>query len=218
MELKVQIRVEKQSPTTLREQGLIPCELYGRGFSNQSLSVVSKEFIKVFKEAGENTIINLKDDKENWPVLVYDVQKDPLTGVIMHVDFYRVTMTEKIKSMVPLEFTGESPVVKEKRGVLNRAMSEIEVEALPADLPHRIEVNTDLLLEIDQSIYVRDLVIPAKVKVLVDQDTVVASAVPLQAEEIVVKPIDVSEVKVETDEKKAEREKSNEGESEKQSS
>jgi large subunit ribosomal protein L25 len=215
MELKVQIRTDKQSPSSLREKGLVPCELYGRGFSNQSLTVLGKDFIKVFKEAGENTIINLREDKESWPVLVYDVQKDPLTGAIRHVDFYRVTMTEKIKSMVPLEFTGESIVVKEKRGVLNRAMNEIEVEALPADLPHRIEVDTNLLLEIDQSIYVRDLVVSPKVKLLVDQDTVVASAVPLQAEEVVVKPIDVSEVKAETDEKKAEREKSSDGETEK---
>lgn len=207
MDLQVQKR-EKfgKALKAPRKEGLIPAEVYGHGFKNEHLAVKAKEFNKVFGEAGESTIVNLKHGSEAWPVLIYEVTKDYLTGEVAHVDFYRVTMTEKIKAHVPLEFIGESPAIKEKLGILNKAMSEVEVEALPANLPHNIPVDISSLVDLSSNIYAKDLKVSKEVKLLVDPETVVISVVPMQKEEEVAPAVvDVSTVKVEGEEKKAER-------------
>jgi len=218
MNLEVQIRNEKgRRVKDLRQQGLIPAELYGKGIENMHLAVKSKDFKNVFKEAGESSIINIvisdKNKKEEIPVLIHDIQKDYLTDDIIHIDFYRVRMDEKIKTHIPLEFVGESPAVKNYGGILNKSMLEIEVEALPKDLPHNIPVDISQIKELDQSIYVKDLSIPKNVKILVDPETVIAT-VSLPKEEVPSEPIDVSAVKVETEEKKLERSKEKEAETE----
>lgn len=197
----------------MRQQGMIPAELYGRGLKNLHLSVPTKDFLKVFKEAGTNTVVNLLLDKdlsaggqERHPALVYEVKKDYLTDEIMHVDFYQVRMDEKIKAKVPIEFEGEAPAVKDKGGILNKAMSEIEVESLPADLPRRLLVNLSTLDDLNKSIYVREIKVPQAVKVLVDPETVVVTVTPpVVEEEKVEAPVDIGAVKVEDEEKKAER-------------
>lgn len=211
MELSVQKREKLgKASRTLRGEGLILAEVYGRGLKNEHVTIKANDFLKVFSEAGENTIINLNLGNESWPAIVFDVQKDYLSGRVAHVDFYRVTMTEKIKAKVPLEFVGEAPAAKEKKGILNKSITEVEVEALPGDLPHRLEVDLGALAEVDQSIYARDLKVPVKVKILVDPETVVATIVAVKEEEVPAGPTDVSEVKVETEEKKAGREKEKE--------
>lgn len=218
MNLEVQIRNEKgRRVKDLRRQGLIPAELYGKGIENMHLAVKSKDFKNVFKEAGESSIINIvisdKNKKEEIPVLIHDIQKDYLTDDIIHIDFYRVRMDEKIKTHIPLEFIGESPAVKNYGGILNKSMLEIEIEALPKDLPHNISVDISQIKELDQSIYVKDLSIPKNVKILVDPETVIAT-VSLPKEEAPSEPIDISAVKVETEEKKLERSKEKEAETE----
>jgi large subunit ribosomal protein L25 len=218
MNLEVQIRNEKgRRVKDLRRQGLIPAELYGKGIENMHLAVKSKDFKNVFKEAGESSIINIvifdKNKKEEIPVLIHDIQKDYLTDDIIHIDFYRVRMDEKIRTHIPLEFVGESPAVKNYGGILNKSMLEIEIEALPKDLPHNISVDISQIKELDQSIYVKDLSIPKNVKILVDPETVIAT-VSLPKEEAPSEPIDISAVKVETEEKKLERSKEKEAETE----
>jgi large subunit ribosomal protein L25 len=192
----------------LRREGTIPAELYGRGLKNIHLVVPQKEFNKAYKEAGANTVVNLLVNKEKHPALIYDVNRDYLTDEVSHIDFYQVRMDEKIKAKIPLEFTGESAAVKEKAAILNKAMVEIEVEALPADLPHRISVDLSVLDDLNKSVYVKNLHIAKGVKVLVDQETVIVTATPpVKEEEKVVAeaPVDVTEVKVESEEKKVER-------------
>ena len=218
MNLEVQIRNEKgRRVKDLRRQGLIPAELYGKGIENMHLAVKSKDFKNVFKEAGESSIINIvisdKNKKEEIPVLIHDIQKDYLTDDIIHIDFYRVRMDEKIRTHIPLEFIGESPAVKNYGGILNKSMLEIEIETLPKDLPHNISVDISQIKELDQSIYVKDLSIPKNVKILVDPETVIAT-VSLPKEEVPSEPIDISAVKVETEEKKLERSKEKEAETE----
>jgi large subunit ribosomal protein L25 len=190
----------------LRREGLLPAELYGHGLKNLHLAVATKEFNKIFKEAGENTVITLvlaPDEKRS--VLVNDVQKNYLTGEIDHIDFYQVRMDEKLTAKVPLEFEGVSLAVREKGGIIAKSMSEIEVEALPNDLPHRITVDLSALDDLNKTIYVRDLHVPKGVTVLVDAETAIVSVTPPMAEEVVEVPVDVSAVKVESEEKKAER-------------
>lgn len=196
----------------LRAQGLIPAELYGHGLENLHLSIPAKEFSKVFKEAGENTVVTVAVGKEKLPALIYDVERHPTSEEVVSVDLYQVRMDEKIRANVPLEFTGESSVVKEGAGVLIKSMHEIEVEALPADLPHDIAVDLSGLAELGKSIYVKDLAVPANVKIAVDPETVVVSVTEKateekeKAEQEAAAAVGVEQVAVETEEKKAERE------------
>lgn len=209
MDLAVQKREKFGKQTkALRAEGLIPAELYGHGVENVHLSVGAKEFTKVFKEAGTNTVLTLLIGKEKKPALVYGIVRDPLSSDVTHIDFYQVKMDQKIRTKVPLMFTGEALAVKEKGASVNKSMSEIEVEAFPQDLPHNLVVDITPLDDINKSIYVRDIPVPRNVKLLVDEGTAVATATPPapkeeeKVEEVVA---DVSEVKVETEEKKAER-------------
>ena len=207
MDLAVETR-EKfgKKVKSLRLQGLIPAELYGHGVKNLHLTVSAREFLKVFKEAGENTIVNLLVHDEKKPVLIHEIKTNYLSGEIDHIDFYEVRLDEKIKAKIPLEFTGEAPAQKTKGGVLNKAMSEIEVEALPGDLPHRFTVSLEGLDDLNKSFYVKDLKVSPNVRILVDPETVVVTVTePVKEEEKVEVAPDVTAVKVEVEEKKAER-------------
>ncbi len=212
MELMVQKRnILGKKVNSLRKQGLIPAELYGKGAENLHLSVAAKDFKKVYKEAGENTIINVVVGNSKYPVLINDVSFNALSGDVQSVDFYRVRMDEKIKVSVPLEFIGVSPAVKEKNGILVKSLQEIEVETLPADIPHDFKVDLSKLAEIGQSLYVKDLDIPKNVKVQIDPRTVLVTATAqiTEEEELAMQKAGVAgveEVKVEAEEKKAEKE------------
>lgn len=192
---------------SLRREGFIPAELYGRGLKNLHLSVAAKDFLKVFKEAGSTTLVNLLLNGDKHTALIHDIDKDYLTGEISHIDFYQVRLDEKIKAKVPLEFIGEAPAVKEKGGILNKVMTDIEVEAFPSLLPRRLVVNLGLLHDLNKSIYVKDIEIPHGAKVYIDPETAVVTVTqPIAEEKKIEAPVGVGEVKVETEEKKAERE------------
>ncbi len=217
MELIVQKReIFGRKVEALRQQGLIPAELYGRDRKNIHLSVSAKEFSRLFKEAGETTVINLILENEKLPVLIYDVSINPLNDQVIHVDFYQVRMDEKITTLIPLEFVGEASAVKEKNGILVKAMKAIEVQALPADLPRNIEINLSKLSDIGMSVYVKDLSVGKGVKILVDPETVVATITEPVKEEVVEKPVAVEEIKVEGEEKRIEKEKEKQEEEKKQ--
>lgn len=212
MELNVQKREKLgRGVKALRKQGLVVAELYGKGLENLHLSMSAKEFKKVFKQAGENTIVNVLLDGKKHPVLIQDVSYDPLTDEAWSVDLYQVRMDQKLKVGVPVEFVGVAPAVKEKNGLLVKALQELEVEALPADIPHNFKVDLSKISDIGQSIYVKDLEVPANVKVMVSPETVVATVTAKVTEEEELKMrqaavAGVEGVKVETEEKKAERE------------
>ncbi|HDH31195.1 MAG TPA: 50S ribosomal protein L25 [Candidatus Wolfebacteria bacterium] len=215
MELGVQKReIFGKKVKALREQELIPAELYGHGFENLHLSVSAKNFSRVFKEAGESTVIKLKveggDEKEKSSelnVLIHDIQKNALTDEISHIDFYQVRMDEKIKTTVPLIFVGEAPGVKEKGGILIKAVKEIEVESLPADLPNNISINIDVLDDIGKSIHMKDIKIDEKVKVLIDAETVITTITEPAKEEEKAEEVSVEDVKVEGEEEKEKKER-----------
>jgi len=203
----------------LRRKGFIPAELYGRGLENIHLSIAAKEFAKVFKEAGENTVVQIVVGGERHPALVQEVNRNYLTNEVDHIDFYQVRMDEKITAKIPLEFVGIAPGVRDKGGILNKGVAEIEVEALPGDLPHRLTVDISSLDDVNKSLRVKDIAVPKGVKVLVDMETAVATVTPPLAEEVKVEEAaaapDLTAVKVETEEKKAERVKEKEVKGEK---
>ncbi len=198
----------------LRKQGLIPAELYGHGFENLHLSVPAKDFSRVFKEAGESTVIKLKVEKDEINVLIHDIQKNHLTDEISHIDFYQVRMDEKIRTNVPFEFIGEAPAVKEKNGILIKAVKEVEVEALPADLPRSIQINLGVLDDIGKSVHMKDIKINENVKILISPETVLVTVTePVKEEEKVEEAeVKVEDIKVEGEEKREEREKKKEEE------
>jgi large subunit ribosomal protein L25 len=185
-ELTVQVRKkEKHRPKSLRKQGLIPAVLYRKGKENVNLQMDLAEFRKVFKEAGESTAVKLnivgdgeeiKNRERN--VLIHDIARDPISGYVIHVDFYEVRMDEKTTARVPLVFVGESPAIKTSGGTLIKNINEIDVEALVKDLPRQIEVDVSLLETIDDVIYVKNILAPEGVKILAKPDDIVVLVAP----------------------------------------
>lgn len=214
MELSVQKReVSSGRAAALRAQGMVPAELYGHGLKNLHLGVPAKEFKKALEKAGESSVVTLNVGSQKLPVLIYDVQYHPVTGEVTHVDFYQVRMDEAITAKIKVDFVGLPPAEKAFGGILVKAMQEIEVEALPGDLPSEIKVNLNSLAEIGNSIYVRDLKFGTGVKVLVSPETVVATITAPMAEEVVeAAPVDLTAIKTEGEEKKAERDATKEKE------
>ena len=168
----------------LRQEGMIPAELYGKGVENIHLSVPAKDFLQAYKEAGEHSVLQIEVDGESHPVLIHGVEENSVKPEILAIDFHKIRMDEKVKAHVPLEFGGEAPAVKELEGVLIKNMDEIEVEALPADLPHSIKIDLSGLAELDQSIYVKDLPRGDKFEYVVDPETAVVSVTAPKEEEI----------------------------------
>lgn len=169
----------------LRKQGFIPAVVYGYDFKPQSVQFPYLEFEKVYKQAGESTLINLEiQGKKPVKTLIYDVQYHPLTDKIQHVDFYKIKAGEKITVEVELKFVGTAPAVKELGGVLLPSLSKVEIECLPEDLIHEIEVDVSKLENFGDAIRVSDLKVPGSIKVLQDpEDMVVQIERPMKEEE-----------------------------------
>jgi len=193
----------------LRKRGILPGVLYGPKIKNIPLEIGLREFNNVYKEAGESSLISLQIEEKEFPVLIHDVRRDPLTGTFLHVDFYQPILTEEVEATVPLVFEGEAPAVKELGGTLVREIQEIEVKALPQNLPHEIKVNIEKLKTFDDEILIKDLELPEKVKIDREPNEIVAVVTPPEkVEEELEKPIEekVEEVKEaeEKEEKKGE--------------
>jgi large subunit ribosomal protein L25 len=175
--------VNKSENKALRETGKIPAVFYGFKRDVTSLSVDKKEFISVLKEAGETSTITLKTPNGDFNAMIHDVQVDPIKGEVTHVDFLSVDMNKAIEVEVPLEFIGESEAVKEG-GVLVKVMHELSVESLPGSIPQHIEVDLSKLKTIDDIITLGDLKLPAGVKFVEEDMSVVVASVTAQQEEV----------------------------------
>lgn len=166
-----------------RKAGLIPAVVYGRGIDTLSLWVKALDFSRLIKKSGESTMISLEiGGKNNRNVVIYDIQNDPVTDDVVHIDFFQVRMDEEIEKEVELEYVGESPAVQDLGGVLVKNIDEIEVRCLPADLPSEIKVDISSLKTFDDYIYIKDLPISDKVKIDIDPETVVALVSPPRSE------------------------------------
>ena len=165
--------------------------LYGPGFDPAVLTVFKKVFDSVYKEAGESSLVQLEVGAEKTPVLIRGVQRHPLSGEAIHVDFYQPRLDEKIKIMVPVHFQGEAPAVKDFEGTLIQNMNEVEVSSFPQDLPSEIMVNVEVLKTLEDRILVENLKVDSKVEILAEKDWIVAQVVPVEnVEEELAKPID----------------------------
>lgn len=159
----------------LRREGIIPAHVFGKKIPTEHILVKEVDFNKVYTEAGETGLIDLKIGGEKIrPVLVRDVQLDPIKDNPLHIDFYQVNLTEKVKVAVPVVLVGEEPeLVHSGEAVVIQPISEVEVEALPTDLPEKIEVDITSLKQINDALLVSQLPVPEGVALIADPEAVV---------------------------------------------
>ena len=175
----------------LHKQGKIPAVVYGPKLKGVSVEVDEKEFKKVFSQAGESSLIELLTDKSKNLVLVHEIQRDPVSGKVIHIDFLQPNLEKEIEVEVPLVFEGTAPAEKDLGGTLVKNILEIKVKALPQNLPHEIKVNIDVLRTFEGHVLVKDLVLPKGVTVSKNPDEIVASVLPPQkVEEELAVPIE----------------------------
>lgn len=168
----------------LRRRGLLPAVIYGHGDSIP-VQVALRAFELGYRNWGRTTLITLQGIDGDIPALIRDVSRDPRTGKLLHADFFRVSLTEKVRAEVPVHFIGESPAVRNLSAVLLHAMDHLRVEALPQDIPHRFDVDLAALETMEDSIHVRDVrVATALVTLLDDPDELVVKVVPQRVEEV----------------------------------
>lgn len=170
----------------LRRQGIVPANLYGHGANSIPLQVDAIRLKQVLSQAGKTDLIKLhiSDLKTPKNVLIREVQENALTDELVHVDFYQVKMTEKIKADVPLVFVGEAPVLKHsKYSSLLRLVDSLSIEALPDALPHNLEVDLSSLEEADQAVYANDISLGDGVTLLSDPGQMIVKIVEARREE-----------------------------------
>lgn len=209
-QLSVIPRESRRGTKQLLKEGRIPGIVYGPGFHPTAISISAKEFAKVLHEAGTSQIINLslpdsdsaqREKKSSQtsphepraslglirgsslPTLMHELQRDPITGRITHVDFYHVTKGHKVSAMIPLVFVGISPGIKDKGGTLVTHLREVEVEGLPEKLPASLDVDISGLKEFGDEIVLGDLSISPDVTLLGEVKTSVVSLLAPQVEE-----------------------------------
>ncbi len=205
-ELKAEMRtIFGKKLHTQREAGLLPVVVYGAGEKATSLFVDSKEFVKVWKHAGESSIVSLHTPDGKVDVLIQEVSQHPVSDKPIHADFYKVKADQLIKVSIPIKYEGVAPAVKTFAGVLVKVMHEIEVEALPANLPHEFIVDVSKIVNLEDQITVADLKLGAGVTVMADNDDVIA-LVSVAKEEVeeVAAPLDLTKIEVEKKGKKPE--------------
>jgi len=190
----------------VRSNGMIPAVVYGARVENTSISVPSVAFEKVFKSAGESSAIVLEIEGEGKTnkvdVLIHDVQFDPVKGFPIHADFLAIDMNKPIQVAIPLEFTGTAQAEKDSLGVLVKVLHEVEIEALPKDLPHSITVDVTSLATLASQIHASDLVIPTGVTLITNGEEVIALIAAVKEEEVEEAPVDLSAIEVEKKGKK----------------
>lgn len=199
----LQVVIEKRdskkdgSARVVRTTGKIPAVFYGPKEASTPISVNEIDFLKVWKQAGESTVITLKDGSEEHDALIHDIDREAVSGKIRHIDFYVIEKGKKVQVGTPIEFAGVAPAVKDLGGVLVKVLHEIEVEALPKDLPHRIDVDISSLVDFDAQIKAGDITLPAGVTLITEADEVVALvAAPKEEVEEIAAPIDMAAIEL----------------------
>lgn len=199
LSLKVEIRDTKVKPDSIRKAGKIPAVFYGKKEASTPIAIGKTDFLKVWKEAGESSVISLITPEGAVESLIHEIDFDPITGTPRHADFYVFEKGHKVKVEVPLEFTGVSPAVKDLGGTLVKVMHALKIEAMPKDLPHNITIDISPLVSFESQILAKDIAIPEGVTLLEKPEEVVAlvAAPREEKEEEEAAPIDLSAIEVE---------------------
>lgn len=192
---KPKLKVEKRKTTgrkvkLLRREGILPGNIYGKKVKSQAVQLDLKSFLPVYQEVGETGVVSLqlKGETKIRPVLIHNIQLDPVTDRPLHADFYQVSLKEKVATEIPIELVGESPAVKEKLGILIQPLTGVEVEALPTELPDNFQIDIGKLEKVDDAVIVADLKVPEGVKILTGAKQILAKIEPPAKEEEVTPP------------------------------
>ena len=203
--IKATARDLKGKMDILRKTGKIPAVFYGAGKTSTPIVIGTTEFKKVWRGAGESSAVKISTGKEDIDVLIHEVQVDPVTSEPIHVDFLAIDMMKKIKVEVELVFEGVSLAVKSGIGNLVKVLHEIEIEALPKDLPHNLVVDISKLETLSDVVTVADLKLPTGVVAITNGSDVIASVVQqVEEKEEVAAPVDLTAIEVEKKGKKEE--------------
>jgi large subunit ribosomal protein L25 len=205
IELKVEKRDIAEDNKKMRVDGFIPAVFYGAKEESTPVRIKEGDFLSLYAEAGESTIISLNDGKDEHEALVHDVQFDAISGRPIHVDFYVIEKGKKLTVTVPIEFTGTAPAEKGLGGVLVKVAHEVEIEALPKDLPHELEADISVLETFDSQLRAADIKLPEGVELKIEPTEVIALVQePKEEEEEEVEAPDLDSIEVEEKGKKEE--------------
>lgn len=166
----------------LRAQGAVPAIMYGFETEPTSVELERNDLERLYKKAGESTVVQLSVGGSEHPVLIQDIQRDPLTGFITHADFRRINLDQKVEATIRLELEGIPPAVKEHGGTLIQSLEEVDVSALPTALVRSIKVDVTVLATFDDVIRVSDLQVPDGVEILEDAKRAIATVQPPRTE------------------------------------
>jgi len=205
--IQAKIRDIKEKTEVIRKAGSVPAVVYGPQTPSFNVSVLKTDFIKALKQAGESTALTLSVDGKDYNVMIQDLSYDPVIHTPIHVDFYVVDMNKKITVSVPIEFEGIAPAVKGSIGTLVKVLHELEVEALPKDLPHLIVINIEGLTGLESQISAENVVLPKGVTLVTKGEEIVVAITGLAKDEPIEAPVmDLSSIEVEKKGKKEEEE------------
>jgi len=197
LSLQYEKRDAKESPKSLRLLGKMPAVYYGRKQKSTSITVPTREFAKVWKKAGENTVVSLEGKgEEDVQAMIHSVDRHPVIGTPQHADFYVFEKGQKLEIQIPIEFIGVSPAVKDLGGVLVKVVHDLEIEAEPKDLPQKIEVDISALVTFDSIITAGEIKLPPGVTLLLEPDEVIASIYEPVEETVDEAPVDLSTIEV----------------------
>src|SRR3989339_160843 len=195
--LKVEKRDLKEGLDLLRKSGKIPAVFYGPKDPSTPIKLSLADFKKAWKTAGESTVLSLDGSNIDADVLIHEVDLDPVTDIPIHVDFYAIEKGKKLSVDVPLEFIGVSPAVKDLGAVLVKVLHTIKIEALPKDLPHKLEIDISGLITFDSVLSAQNIKLPEGVILKIKPEEVVASVYEPKEEVIETAPVDLSTIEVE---------------------
>ena len=196
--LKADSRDTKITPTDIRKTGQIPAVFYGKKEASTPISIPKIDFLKVWKEAGESSVVTLQTPEGEKESLIQDVDLDPVTGNPRHADFYVFEKGHKVLVELPIEFVGVSSAIKDLGGSLVKVLHEVKIEAMPKDLPHNLSIDIGSLVQFGDQILAKDIVLPAGVELKENPEEVVATvAAPREEKEEETTPIDLSSIEVE---------------------
>lgn len=201
--LKGEERSAKTKLASIRAEGFIPAVYYGHKEKTTPCVFSLKEFKKVWEEAGESTVVVLEMPKGKMNALIHEVQVDPVKGVPTHVDFYILEKGHEVEVAVPIEFVGVSAAIKDLGGVLVKVLHELEIKALPENLPHDFKVDISALENLDSQILAGSIVMPKGVTLVTGKEEVVAAISVAQEEKEEAPAMDLSAIEVEKKGKQA---------------
>jgi large subunit ribosomal protein L25 len=187
----------------LRRRGITPAHLFGHSLESLALQCDTGELRKIVSHAGTTRLVSLKvaGEKEPKSVFVREIQTDPLGKYLLHVDFYQVMKGEKMTMDVPIVLVGEAPAMKGKGRMISRGITMLSIECLPEKVPPQIEVDISGLLELEQAIKVKDIILDPDITVHVDPEQLVVKVTEIIIKVEEEKPVAVEEVAVEGEEK-----------------